>query len=49
MSPVGIADGIAQLLTNKSQRLKFKQYLSHREYGNQQEAEKYCKVLDGQL
>ena len=49
MSPVGIADGIAQLLTNKSQRLKFKQYLSHREYGNQQEAEKYCKVLDGHL
>jgi len=45
MSPEGIADGIASLLTDETRRLKLKQYLSNREYGNQQEVEKYCKVL----
>lgn len=45
MSPEGIADGIAALLTNEARRLELKQYLSGREYGNQQEVEKYCKVL----
>lgn len=46
MSPQGIADGIAELLTNPQRRSDFKQYLSEREYGNQQEVEKYCQVLD---
>ena len=45
MSPEGIADGIAALLTDETRRMKLKQYLSDREYGNQQEVEKYCKVL----
>ena len=45
MSPEGISDGIAALLTDETQRQKLKQYLSNREYGNQQEVEKYCKVL----
>ena len=46
MSPRGIADGIARLLTNPQQLLELKQYLNKREYGNQQEVEKYCQVLD---
>ena len=46
MSPEGIADGIATLLNDEQKRLELKRYLSSREYGNQQEVEKYCKVLD---
>lgn len=46
MSPAGITDAIAALLTNEARRQELKQNLDHREYGNQQEVEKYCKVLD---
>jgi hypothetical protein len=46
MSPAGIADGIVMLLTDEARRQELKRNLSSREYGNQQEVEKYCKVLD---
>lgn len=46
MSPEGIADGIAELLTNEARQQELKAYLSSREYGNQQEAAKYRRILD---
>lgn len=46
MSPQGIADGIAGLLTDEAQRLELQNYLCSREYGNQHEVAKYRRILD---
>ena len=46
MTPQGIADGIRQTLENEALLTKIRQNLADREYGNQNEVEKYMELLD---
>lgn len=46
MTPQGIAEGIQRMLSDENLRTSVKEKLSRREYGNQNEAEKYMLLLD---
>lgn len=47
MSPEGIADGIMEMLEDEDLRRSVQDYLAAHEYGNQAEAEKYIRLIDG--
>lgn len=47
MNPQAIADGIERLMCDEASRKHMQEYLSAREYGNQQEITKYIKIIDG--
>lgn len=46
MSPNGIAQGVKQMIENEVLRKNIEQYLSHHEYGNQNEVQKYMDLID---
>lgn len=46
MSPNGIAQGVKQMIENELLRKNIEQYLSHHEYGNQNEVQKYMDLID---
>lgn len=46
MSPNGIAQGVKQMIENEVLRKNIEQYLSHHEYGNQNEVQKYIDLID---
>ena len=48
MTPEGIADGIQSILTDEAKKESLKSYLTAREYGNQDEIQKYYDVLLGE-
>ena len=45
MSPNGIAQGVKQMIENEVLRKNIEQYLSHHEYGNQNEVQKYIDLI----
>lgn len=47
MTPQGIADGIEKLLGDSDAQEAIRGYLASREYGNQQEVDKYIQLLNG--
>lgn len=47
MSPEGIAAGIDKMLADDVLRSGIREYLLRHEYGNQSEAEKYMRLIDG--
>ena len=48
MNPEGIAKAVARMLDDGDLRRSMAEYLSAREYGNQAEAEKYMRLIDGE-
>lgn len=48
MSPEGIAGGVMEMLQDDELRRGIREYLSRHEYGNQAEAEKYMRLIDGE-
>ena len=46
LSAEGLADGLQKMLEDAALREKFTSFLAAHEYGNQQEAEKYVRLLD---
>jgi len=48
MTPEGIARAVARMLDDAELRQSVKRYLSEHEYGNQREAEKYTRLIDGE-
>lgn len=49
MDPHGIADGIEEMMRNASKREAIRAYLAEHEYGNQDEVQKYIKLIDGEM
>lgn len=47
MTPQAIADGIEELMADASKRDAIRSYLADHEYGNQNEVQKYIKLIDG--
>ncbi len=48
INAAAIADGLEQLISDKGLREKYSSYLLSKEYGNQDEIQKYIKLIDGE-
>ena len=46
MNPEGIAQGLTAMLEDEQTRETYTNYLSGREYGNQDEIKKYMELMD---